>query len=121
MKKLLLGLVLLLVAGRVAYKIWQHREEPHTKQCLENERVLTTALNWYAIDNDGFPPLEPKKLIPIYIKALPQCDAPYDYEVVEHNYTVSCHGGHAAFSMPPGYPKMATGRPPGKYLMLRPQ
>ncbi len=111
-------MVLLLVYG--GWRLWQHFQWPHTKQCVDNEAVLTTALNWYAIDNDGFPPLSPQKLVPIYIKALPRCDQPYDYEVVARNYTVSCHGGHPAFFMPPGYPKMATGRPPGKYLMLRP-
>lgn len=121
MKKLLILLLLLAVAGRAAYKLWQHHEEPLARQCVDNQRALTTALNWYAIDNDGFPPLQPKKLIPIYIKTLPECDrVAYDYEVSAHEYTVSCHSGHAAFQMPPGYPKMATGRPPGKFLILRP-
>ena len=120
MKRTLLALVTLLVCVWGGWRYWKHRERPHTQQCIDNERVLTTALNWYAIDNDGFPPLAPKKLVPIYIKAIPECDAPYDYEVVERNYTVSCHGGHRAFFMPPGYPKMATGRAKGDYLLLRP-
>jgi hypothetical protein len=120
MKRLLGGLLMVLLLVYGGWRLWQHFQWPHTKQCVDNEAVLTTALNWYAIDNDGFPPLSPQKLVPIYIKALPRCDQPYDYEVVARNYTVSCHGGHPAFFMPPGYPKMATGRPPGKYLMLRP-
>jgi len=121
MKKLLLLLVLLAVAGRVGYKLWQHHELPRAQQCRENERILTTALNWYAIDNDGYPPPLPKILIPIYIKALPECEGcAYDYEVAGTQYTVACHSGHAAFRMPPGYPRMATGQPPGKFLILRP-
>lgn len=121
MKKLLLLLVLLLVLGRVGYKLWQHQEEPHVKLCVENQRILTTALNWYAIDSDGFPPPQPKLLIPLYIKALPECQGTaYDYQVASTQYTVACHGGHAAFRMPPGYPRMATGQPVGKFLILRP-
>ena len=121
MKKLLLVLVVLLGLGRLAYKLWQHHEEPRAKQCVGDERILTTALNWYAVDNDGFPPPRPQILIPIYIKALPECQGvAYDYEVVGTQYTVSCHSGHAAFRMPPGYPRMATGQPPGKFLILRP-
>lgn len=116
---------LLIVGGVVAllglaFAGWRSHERPHTKECVEKERALTTALNWYAVDNDGFPPPSPKQLIPIYLKAIPECDQPYDYEVKGHDYTVSCHGGHRAFFMPPGYPKMATGKAPGKYLMLRP-
>lgn len=118
--RIALTLLVLVLAAFGGWRLWRHLEWPHTDQCVKNERVLTTALNWYAVDNDGFPPPTPKTLIPIYIKAIPECDAPYDYEVVGRNYTVSCHGGHRAFSMPPGYPKMATGRPPGKYLMFRP-
>lgn len=120
MKRLLFSLALALAMAYGGLRLWQHFEWPHANQCIQNERKLTTALNWYAVDNDGFPPATPKKLIPIYIKEIPQCDEPYDYEVVARNYTVSCHGGHRVFFMPPGYPKMATGRPPGKYLLFRP-
>lgn len=120
MKRRVALLVLLLVSGWGLFRFWQYRERPRARLCVESERALTTALNWYAVDNDGYPPLTPQKLIPIYIKELPKCDFDYDYEVVERNYTVSCHGGHRAFFMPPGYPKMATGKEPGKYLMLRP-
>lgn len=119
MKKLVGGLILVLAVFG-GWRLWRHWQWPHTDQCVQNERTLTTALNWYATDNDGFPPLSPQKLVPIYIKSVPQCDEPYDYEVAGYNYTVSCHGGHRAFSMPPGYPKMANNRPPGKYLMFRP-
>ncbi len=120
MKRLAFALVLSLAAGWGAFRFWQYQERPHTKRCVESERRLTTALNWYAVDNDGFPPPSTRHLIPLYLKSIPECDQPYDYEVVGRNYTVSCHGGHRAFRMPPGYPKMATGKEPGKYLMLRP-
>ncbi|MBT9585442.1 hypothetical protein IV102_19020 [bacterium] len=103
---LILPLALLLgVAGQRIYHARKAAAAARIRQCNLNLRLLGTAMKWYAIDNDGFPPATLKQLVPIYTKNVPDCDCQtYQCEVVAKSYTLTCQSGHGDYPLPPHYP-----------------
>ena len=112
--KRLLPLLLVLLVAIVAQRWWHARRASAAqkiRQCTAHLRAIGTAMNWYAIDNDGFPPTDLHKLVPIYIKELPDCSGhPYKPEVVAKSYTLTCQRGHSDYPLPEGYPYCSTAR-----------
>lgn len=92
------------------------RANSQKSACESNLKNFSTALEMYAVDNDGhYPPSNLSTLKPKYLKELPECPAAgfstYSYESVsrpsspEDGYTVFCKGDyHKAAGLQMNYP-----------------
>ena len=114
MKRVWLILLLALLLGVAGQRLYHARKSAaaaRIRQCNNHLRLLGTAMNWYAVDNDGYPPPTLKQLVPIYAKNVPDCGSqPYQCQVAAKSYTLSCQGGHGDYPLPPYYPYASSAR-----------
>ncbi|MCE1248576.1 MAG: hypothetical protein LWY06_18210 [Firmicutes bacterium] len=95
------------------YKI--HTTEPEGMKliCSSNEKNIGTALEMYAVDNDGHYPKNLKKLTPDYLVKIPECQAAgkdtystsYKVSYKPDAYTFYCSGSnHSSAGLKPNFP-----------------
>jgi len=65
--------IIAILAGILIPNFIRARQEARFEASHETAKNIATALEMYAADNDGWYPIQLKKLSPVYLKTLPTC------------------------------------------------
>ncbi len=140
---IIIGLFIVSTLGRIALLLIGHffisKQPPPTRQlfrqhsssrapadpkhlsdletCKKNITSMAEALHLYAADNQGHYPDDPKKLIPIYLSAIPTCpgrgrdtySSSYQVSRDHYKFTIFCQGqNHISVGVSPDDPAFSS-------------